>query len=105
MIRMTNPLRKTSAHAAEMPPLGLGTGSLGADCSALVARALQCGYRHLDTARKYGTERGVGEGLRRSGVRRADVFLTTKVSHEDLHATDFERSTETSLRALGVEYL
>ena len=44
--------------------------------------ALKAGYRHIDTARKYGTERAVGEAMRASGVPRDDIFLTTKVSHE-----------------------
>jgi 2,5-diketo-D-gluconate reductase B len=83
--------------------IGLGTGGLSERCADLVAGALQAGYRHIDTARKYGTERGVGEGIRASGVAREEIFVTTKVSHEDLHAADFERSTEASLRALGFE--
>src|SRR5262249_38024465 len=67
-----------SAHGAEMPAIGFGTSSLG-DCGEIVATALRVGYRHIDTAWKYGTERGVGEGIRASGVRRDEIFLTTKV--------------------------
>ena len=51
--------------------------------------ALKAGYRHIDTARKYGTERAVGEAMRASGVPRGDIFLTTKVSHEYLRAGRF----------------
>src|SRR5262249_7101221 len=80
-----------SAHGAEMPAYGFGTSSLG-DCGEIVASALRVGYRHIDTAWKYGTERGVGEGIRASGVRRDEIFLTTKVSHEYLRADDFARS-------------
>jgi 2,5-diketo-D-gluconate reductase B len=94
-----------SAHGAEIPVMGFGTSSLGKDAAELVAIALRLGYRHLDAARKYGTERGVGDGIRASGVPRAEIFLTTKVSHENLRPVDFARSVETSLRELQVDYV
>ena len=95
---------KLSAHGAEIPAVGFGTSSLG-DCGEIVATALELGYRHIDTAWKYGTERGVGEGMRASGVPRSDIFLTTKVSHEYLRADDFARSVDESLANLGVDYV
>jgi 2,5-diketo-D-gluconate reductase B len=94
-----------SAHGAEIPVMGFGTSSLGKDAAELVAIALRLGYRHLDAARKYGTERGVGDGIRASGVPRAEIFLTTKVSHENLRPAEFARSVETSLRELQVDYV
>jgi diketogulonate reductase-like aldo/keto reductase len=94
-----------TAHGAAIPAIGFGTSQLGSRAAEAVASALQAGYRHIDTARKYGTERGVGEGLRASGVLRGEIFLTTKVSHENLRAADFERSTHESLRALGVDHV
>jgi 2,5-diketo-D-gluconate reductase B len=94
-----------SAHGAEIPVMGFGTSSLGKEAAELVAIALRLGYRHLDAARKYGTERGVGDGIRASGVPRAEIFLTTKVSHENLRPVDFARSVETSLRELQVDYV
>ena len=87
-----------------MPAIGFGTSSLG-NCGEIVATALKVGYRHLDTAWKYGTERGVGEGMRASGVPREEIFLCTKVSHEYLHADDFARSVDESLSNLGVDYV
>ena len=69
-----------SAHGAEIPVMGFGTSGLGRSAAELVAIALRLGYRHIDTARKYGTERGVGDGIRASGVPREEIFLTTKVS-------------------------
>lgn len=93
------------AHGARIPAIGFGTSGLGPDCGEIVAAALHAGYRHIDTARKYGSEPGVGEALRAAGVPRADVFLTTKVSHEHLRADDFARSLETSLTTLGVDYV
>lgn len=93
-----------SPHGAEIPVLGFGTSQLESPAEA-VAAALRAGYRHLDCARKYGTEDGVGEGIRAAGVPRDQIFITTKVSHENLRAADFRRSVETSLRALGVDHV
>jgi diketogulonate reductase-like aldo/keto reductase len=78
---------------------------LGGRTAEAVASALKSGYRHIDTAWKYGTEDAVGEGIRASGMPREEVFLTTKVSHEYLRADDFERSTNESLRTIGVDYV
>jgi 2,5-diketo-D-gluconate reductase B len=93
-----------SAHGAKMPAIGFGTSSLG-DCGEVVATALRLGYRHIDTAWKYGTERGVGEGIRAAGIPREEIFLTTKVSHEYLRADAFARSVEESLKNLGVDFV
>jgi 2,5-diketo-D-gluconate reductase B len=94
-----------SAHGAEIPVMGFGTSSLGKSAAELVAIALRLGYRHIDAARKYGTERGVGDGIRASGVPRQEIFLTTKVSHENLRPAEFARSVETSLGELQVDYV
>jgi diketogulonate reductase-like aldo/keto reductase len=102
---MTAPAIPTlAAHGAEIPALGFGTSQqTGSLASGEVVAALRTGYRHIDTARKYGTERAVGEAMRASGVPRADIFLTTKVSHENLRADDFARSVDDSLKALAVD--
>lgn len=93
-----------TAHGCEMPQIGFGTSQLG-DCGDLVAAALKLGYRHLDTAWKYGSEKGVGAGMRAAGVPRSEIFLVTKVSHEYLRAGDFARSVEESLKNLQVDYV
>ncbi len=95
-----------SAHGATIPAVGFGTSPLtgGVSTDAVLA-ALHAGYRHIDTARKYGTEAEVGEAMRASGVPREDIFLTTKVSHEYLRAGDFARSVDQSLAALKVDYV
>jgi 2,5-diketo-D-gluconate reductase B len=98
-------LRRSPPTARAFPAIGFGTSGLGDVRAEHVAAALKAGYRHIDTARKYGTERVVGEGLRAAGVPRQDVFLCTKVSHENLHAADFARSVDESLAALGVDYV
>jgi 2,5-diketo-D-gluconate reductase B len=103
---MTPPdVPRLSAHGAEIPAIGFGTSGLGDKAGEMVAAALNAGYRHIDTAWKYGTERGVGEGIRASGVPRGEIFLTTKVSHEYLRPADFERSTEESLETIGVDFV
>lgn len=93
-----------SAHGCSMPQIGFGTSQLG-DCAGLVATALKLGYRHIDTAWKYGTEKGVGAGIRAADVPREDIFLVTKVSHEYLRADAFARSVEESLKNLQVDYV
>ena len=95
-----------SQEAGAIPALGFGTSPLTGGLSAeTVVAALKAGYRHIDTARKYGTERAVGEALRIAGVPRQDIFLTTKVSHENLRAGDFAKSVDESLSVLGVDYV
>jgi 2,5-diketo-D-gluconate reductase B len=95
-----------SREAGSMPALGFGTSPLTGGLSAdTVLAALKAGYRHIDTARKYGTERTVGEAMRVAGVPRKDIFLTTKVSHENLRAGDFAKSVDESLAVLGVDYV
>jgi diketogulonate reductase-like aldo/keto reductase len=95
-----------SGHGATVPAVGFGTSPMtGGMSPATVLAALAAGYRHIDTARKYGTEPAVGEAMRASGLPRGDIFLTTKVSHENLRADDFARSLDQSLAALGVDYV
>ena len=101
---------KLPAHGAEIPAIGFGTSGIstsgmGDVRAEHIATALQAGYRHIDTAWKYGTERAVGVGIRASGVPRSEIFLCTKVSHEYLHADDFARSVDESLEKLGVDYV
>lgn len=91
-------------HGITIPKLGFGTSRMG-DCGAIIANALKLGYRHLDTAWKYKTEIGVGEGIRASGVPREEIFVTTKVSHEYLRAGDFARMVDESLNNLQLDYV
>lgn len=95
-----------SADGAAVPAVGFGTSPLtGGVSTEAVLAALHAGYRHIDTARKYGTEPDVGEAMRASGVPREEIFLTTKVSHEYLRADDVARSVDQSLAALKVDYV
>jgi len=101
---MTHAIPMLTSSTCRMPAMGFGTSQLG-DCAELVATALRVGYRHIDTAWKYGSEKGVGQGIRSAGVAREDIFLVTKVSHEYLRAADFARSVDESLRNLQVDYV
>jgi len=94
-----------SAHGAKMPAIGFGTMELPERPAELVAAAIGAGYRHLDTARKYGTEAYVGEGIRASGIARQELFVTTKVTELDAREADFMRSVETSLSTLRLDYV
>src|SRR5689334_12444244 len=86
------------ASGARIPAIGLGTWELsGRTCARVVEQALRLGYRHIDTAQVYDNEREVGDGLRASGVRRDDVFVTTKVWTNHFAPHDLERSIKESL--------
>jgi diketogulonate reductase-like aldo/keto reductase len=89
------------ANGAKIPAIGLGTWELrGRTCARLVEQALRLGYRHIDTAQVYENEREVGDGLRASGVRRDEVFITTKVWTSHFAPHDLERSAKESLNKL-----
>jgi 2,5-diketo-D-gluconate reductase B len=99
------PAPTLAAYGAAIPAIGFGTSGLGYVRTEHIVTALKAGYRHIDTARKYGTEPAVGEGMRASGVPRSEIFVCTKVSHENLHAGDFARSVDESLNALRLDYV
>src|SRR5262249_23746329 len=98
------------AKGARIPAVGLGTMSLKEQaCIDAVKTALRLGYRHLDTAERYGNEQWVGEGLHQglaeSSLKRDDVFVTTKVYWDKLAPGDFEKSVEQSLQKLKLPYV
>jgi len=95
------------AHGAAIPAVGYGTMLFPDPDRAveLIGHALACGYRHIDTARKYGTEQWVGEAIRASGVPREEIWVTTKVTEENAKADDFARSVDTSLETLGLDHV
>ncbi len=89
------------ANGAEIPAIGLGTWELrGRACARIVEQALRLGYRHIDTAQIYENEREVGEGVRASGIKRSDIFVTTKVWTNHFAPNDLLRSTKESLARL-----
>ena len=89
------------AHGSRIPLIGLGTWELrGRTCTRMVEQALRLGYRHIDTAELYDNEREVGEGLRAAGIKREDVFITTKIWPSHFAPRDLERSAQESLARL-----
>jgi len=86
------------AQGAKIPFIGLGTWAVrDRACARLVQQALALGYRLIDTAQIYENEREVGEGIRASGVRRSEIFLTTKVWTTHFAPNDLIRSVKDSL--------
>lgn len=87
-----------------IPPIGFGTWPLKDEVARdSVAMALNCGFRHIDTAQAYDNEKAVGEGMRASGVKRDDVFLATKVQFDNLAKAKFLPSVRASLEQLKFE--
>ncbi|QCB96425.1 aldo/keto reductase [Arthrobacter sp. PAMC25564] len=94
------------APGVSIPLIGLGTWPMtGEEATDAVARAIGNGYRHLDTAENYANEEAVGEGIRRSGIDRGEIFLTTKFNKE-WHSRDGVRQAfGNASKRLGTEYL
>jgi 2,5-diketo-D-gluconate reductase B len=89
-----------------LPVIGLGTSQTdGRGCTDMVKTALALGYRHIDTAQAYGNEADVGRAIAQSGVKREEIFLTTKVWRSSLDARGVKRSTAESLKKLGTDYV
>ena len=93
-------------NGVEIPREALGVFQVeDAVAEDSVCWALQAGYRHIDTAAVYGNEAGVGRGIRRSGVPRGEIFLTTKLWNDDMRAHRARAAFEESLEKLGVDYV
>jgi 2,5-diketo-D-gluconate reductase A len=89
-----------------IPQLGLGVFRTPPDETAVAVRtALEAGYRHIDTAKIYGNEAGVGEAVRNSGLARSDVFVTTKVWNTDQGYDAALAAADRSLGELGFDYI
>src|SRR4051794_22258978 len=89
-----------------IPQLGFGVFQIDPDETAeAVGRALEVGYRHIDTAEGYGNEAGVGEGVRASGVSRDDVFITSKLNNPDHRPDDARRAFDKTLSELGFDHV
>ena len=86
------------AKGARIPLIGLGTWDLrGRVCARVVEQALRLGYRHVDTAEMYDNEREVGEGVHASGVKRNEVFVTTKIWPSHFAPRELERAARDCL--------
>lgn len=99
------PLLKLNSSAL-IPQVGLGTWPMdNTEVAQAVETAVDLGYRHFDTAENYGNEEGVGEGIRRSGIERSTVFITTKFNVEWHSYDGVRKAFENSTRKLGTDYI
>ena len=90
----------TLMNGINIPKIGLGTWFIPDDeAAAAVCKAVEIGYRHIDTAQAYGNERGVGEGVRTCGVPREELFVVSKVAAE--HKTYEQAKNEEQICGYG----
>jgi len=98
--------RYTLSNQVTIPKLGLGTWFIDDDKAAeAVIDAIAVGYRNFDTAQAYGNERGVGEGVRSSGIPREEIFVSTKLAAEIKNYDEAVAAIDGSLGALGLDYM
>jgi 2,5-diketo-D-gluconate reductase A len=96
----------TLNNGLQMPRLGLGTMTLKGDVGIrCVADAISLGYRLIDTAMIYNTEREVGEGIKQSGIKREELFITSKLWKADMGYEQAKKGFQTSINKLGTDYL
>lgn len=96
----------TLSNGVEIPKLGLGTWFIkNEDAAQAVKDAVKLGYRHIDTAQAYQNEAGVGEGIRNSGIKREELFVTTKLAAEVKSYDEAVASIEGSLKTMGLDYI
>jgi alcohol dehydrogenase (NADP+) len=88
-----------------MPAIGFGTWQDADAQEPAVTIALKLGYRHIDTARIYGTEAAVGKALKNFGIPRDQIFITTKLWSNSHHPDYVPKALDASLKDLGVDYL
>ncbi|WP_026618611.1 2,5-diketo-D-gluconate reductase B [Ensifer sp. WSM1721] len=94
------------SNGANIPALGFGTFRMsGAEVLRVLPEALKLGFHHVDTAQIYGNEAEVGEAIHRSGIPRADIFLTTKVWVDNYRHDAFIASVDESLRKLKTDHV
>lgn len=99
-------MHSVSANGANIPALGFGTFRMPApDVLRILPKALELGFRHVDTAQIYGNEAEVGEAIANSGIPRADIFLTTKVWVDKYRHDDFIASVDESLKKLKTDHV
>lgn len=96
----------TLSNGVKIPTLGLGTWFIDDDKVAdAVKDAVDLGYRLLDTAQAYGNERGVGEGVRNCGLKREEIFVTSKVAAEHKTYEEAKAGIDETLKKMGLDYL
>lgn len=90
----------------DVPEIGIGTYKLfGKECKNIVNKAINMGYRHIDTAQMYKNETEIGDAIRIAPVDREEIFLTTKIWHTNLEYDDVLQTVENSLEQLQTHYV
>src|SRR5438045_9735370 len=94
-------------NGVEMPILGFGVFQVTdlAECERSVVDAIETGYRLIDTAQSYGNEEAVGKAIKRSGVKREELFITTKIWMQSNGYEGTKKELENSLKRLQLDYL
>jgi len=94
-------------NGVEMPQLGLGVFLMsdGTEVESSVSKALELGYRSIDTAAGYRNEKGVGRAIKASGLKREEIFVTTKLANGDQGYESTLKAFEKSMELLGIGYL
>lgn len=90
-------------NGMEMPQLGVGTYAVTDDVTDRVCHAIKTGVRLIDTAQGYGNEKGVGEGIHKSGIDRRELFVTTKVNTTEMRNGTVRESLDKSIADLGTD--
>lgn len=100
-------METTLSNGVKMPILGLGVFQAPnfEECENAVLCALNAGYRLIDTAETYQNEEAVGSAIKKSGVKREDIFLTSKIWVSNFGEEKTERAVERSLERLGTDYI
>lgn len=94
------------SNGVKIPKLGLGTWFIDDDKAAeAVRQAVKLGYGHIDTAQAYGNEAGIGEGVRSCGVKREEIFVTSKVAAEEKSYDAAAQSIDETLSKMGLDYI
>ncbi len=96
----------TLSNGVKMPIIGFGVYQISKDdCERCVLDALEAGYRHIDTAQSYFNEEEVGKAIKKSGIKREDLFITSKVWIEHYGYEECKKSVMESLKKLGLDYI
>ncbi|MFQ9718516.1 MAG: aldo/keto reductase [Blautia sp.] len=97
----------TLNNGVKMPAVGFGVFRITdeVECEEAVLKAIQAGYRHIDTASAYGNEKAVGKAIERCGIPREKLFVTTKLWISDTNYEGAKKAFEKSLQNLGIDYV
>jgi diketogulonate reductase-like aldo/keto reductase len=98
----------TLNNGVKIPQLGFGTALISEDQGKnvdVILKAIQAGYRHIDTASKYENEEAVGKAVKQSGILRSEFFITTKIWNEDMRKNRFREAFDESLKKLDMDYV